>query len=926
MEPTSTVRPGRPLLGRDEEQTALDALLSAVAAGSGRALVVRGEPGVGKSALLDDLRARAGDLRTMSAVGVESERQLAFAALHQLCAPLLDRLDRLPGPQREALAAAFGLAGGAAPNRFLVGLAALSLLAEAAEDGPLLLVADDAQWFDEASAQVLAFVARRVGADAIGVVLATRGTDDFAGLPELVVGGLGAAPARALLESAITGPLDAQIADRIVAETRGNPLALLELPRGLTPSELADGLGLPPARPLTGRIEESFQRRLERLPEPTRRLALVAAAEPTGDPVLVHHAAGRLGIDPAASAPLVEAGLATFGTRVCFRHPLVRSAAYWAAPVAERQRAHVALAEATDPRRDPDRRAWHRARASSAPAEDVAAELEAAGARARDRGGLAEAAAFLRQAALLTPAAGARACRALAAAEAMVRAGDFAGAPPLLAVVDAGPPDELRSAQADVLRGQVALALNVGDAPERLLTAARRLRPLDVGLARETCRDAFYAALTAGRLAEGAGVLEVAQVARDLPPSLGAGRGTDLLLDGLARLVVDGPRDAVPILRRALALIRDEPVTPATLPWLPLACRIAHDVWDGDTWDELSARVVEEARAVGALDLLPFGLKLRLAILLRRGEVAAAAACADEAERINEMTGRGVGPYGEMVVAAWRGDEAHAMRLIRAVTDSMRRRGEGQWLTASEWSAAVLHNGQGRFEEACAAARAAAAHTRERGIAQWALPELVEAAARTGRDDEARDALERLARTTRPCGGDWALGLEARCRALTGDGAAERHHQEAIERLSRAGERVEAARARLLYGEWLRRERRRMDARVQLRAAQEAFAAMGLRAFADRAARELLATGERARRRTVDTGDELTAQEAQIAALARAGRSNREIATQLFISPRTVEYHLHKVFAKLGIRSRTQLDRVLADGDAGGRDAAEAAG
>src|SRR6266851_1829565 len=483
------------LLDRLPERAALSELLDAARAGRSGVLVMRGEPGVGKTALLENAIESAAGLRVARATGVESEMELAFAALQQLCAPMLDKLAGLPDPQRDALGVAFGLKTGAAPDRFLVGLAVLSLLSEVAEQQPLLCVVDDAQWLDRASAQALAFVARRLLAEPVALVFATREPgEEFRGLPELLVGGLREGDARELLSSVIRGPLDERVRDRIVAETRGNPLALLELPWGVP--------GVPGVPGLPGRIEDSFRRRLDVLPAATQLLMLVAAAEPAGEPALVWRGAERLGIGAEAVAPAADAGLLVIGERVMFRHPLVRSAVYRAASPAERRAAHQALADATDPQADPDRRAWHRAQATPGPDEDVASELERSAGRAQARGGLAAAAAFLERAAALTLDPARRAERALAAAQAKYQAGAFDATLRLLATAEAEPPDQFRRAWADLLRGKIAFASSRGsDAPPLLLKAARQFEPLDPRLARESYLDALAAAIFAGRLA-----------------------------------------------------------------------------------------------------------------------------------------------------------------------------------------------------------------------------------------------------------------------------------------------------------------------------------------------------------------------------------------------------------------------------------------
>jgi DNA-binding CsgD family transcriptional regulator len=905
------------LRGRRSERKALEAVLDAVRAGESRALVVRGEPGVGKTALLEYALHRASGFRVARAAGVQSEMELPFAGLHQLCAPMLDRLERLPDPQRDALRTAFGLSTGDPPDRFLVGLAVLSLLSDVAEEMPLICLVDDAQWLDRTSAGALAFVARRLLAESVALVFAVREPDgerELTGLPELVVEGLGDDDARELLASVISGPLDERVRDRIVAETRGNPLALLELPRGLTPAGLAGGFGLPGALALSGRIEDSFRRRLAPLPPETRRLLLVAAAEPVGEPALVWRAAERLGAGAGAAAPAAEAGLLEIGAHVRFRHPLVRSAIYRTASPPERRSAHGALAAATDPEVDPDRRAWHRAQATPGPDEDVAAELERSAGRAQARGGLAAAAAFLARAAELTPQVALRSERALAAAQASHQSGALDAALALVATAQSGPLDELQRARVDVLRAQISFASSRGsDAPPLLRNAAQRLELLDARLAREIYLDALSAALFAGRLASRDGLLEVAEAARAAHPPSPPPRPPDLLLEGLATLITAGHTAGVPILRQALSAFCSEEISTAEgLRWLWVACHAAGLLWDYESLDALSARKIQLARDSGALSVLPIALNTRTLVHLFAGDLATADSLVEGVDAVTDVTGSRLAPYGAVALAAFRGREAEASELIEAATNEVARRGEGGGLTFVQWATAVLYNGLGRYQDALAAAEQAAQDPDGMWFSLWALAELIEAATRSGKADRAAGALERLAGTTRAAGTDWALGIEARSRALLSDGdAAETFYRQAIEALGRARLHAELARARLLYGEWLRRERRRLDAREQLRTARERFTEFGMEAFAERARVELEATGEHARKRTVETGDQLTAQEAQIARLARDGLSNPEIGSQLFISPRTVEYHLHKVFAKLGISTREHLDRVL---------------
>ncbi len=633
------------LTDRRSERDVLDRLVDAVLGGQSRALVVRGDPGVGKTVLLDYLAGRARGCRMARAVGVQTEMELAFAGLHQLCAPMLDHLDHLPVPQQDALRIAFGLAAGPPPDRFLVGLAVLSLLSEVAGEQPLICLIDDEQWLDRASAQALGFVARRLAADPVGLVFAAREPGaELTGLPELEVGGLRESDARALLDSALAGPLDDRVRDQIVAETQGNPLALLELPRGLSPAELAGGFGLPGAAPLSERIGESFRRQLEALPAQSRRLLLLAAAEPYGDVSLVWRAAGRLGIPFQAVSPAVDAGLVQFGARVWFRHPLLRSASYRAASIADRQAVHGALAEATDPLAHPERRAWHRAQAAPGPDEEVAAELQRSAGRAQARGGLAAAAAFLERSALLTADPARRADRTLAAAQAHLQAGAFGTALELLADAEdeaSGPLDELQSARADLLRGEIVFASGMGrDAPPLLLKAAKRLEPLDVGLARETYLTAWMAALFAGRLVGAGDLLEVSRAARALPAPADPPHPADLVLAGLAMVVTDGSAAAAPTLRRAISAFNDADMSMAEeLRWGWFAQAVASALWDDDAWRAMLTRQVRLAREAGALDQLPIMLGALGTAVAWTGDFAAAAALDAEADAVCEVTG-----------------------------------------------------------------------------------------------------------------------------------------------------------------------------------------------------------------------------------------------------------------------------------------------
>jgi DNA-binding CsgD family transcriptional regulator len=907
------------LLDRTAETAALEGVLGAVRDGLSGVLVLRGEAGIGKTALLDWAAGRAGDMRLARVAGVQAEMGMAFAGLHQLLVPFLAGLDELPGPQRQALGSAFGLVAGPPPDRFLVGLATLTLLTDAAAARPVLCLVDDAQWLDQVSVEVLAFIARRLYADRVGALFTVREGEEeaaaLAGLPELVLGGLPGEVAGKLLAVSAAAPVDGRVSAQIVSGVAGNPLALVELAGELTPGELSGAVPLSWPLRFGGRLEELYMARVRALPGDTRALLLVAAADPSADPVLVARAAGQLGADAESGEAAGTDRLVSWQPRVRFRHPLIRSAAYYAASPGARRRAHAALAAVTDPGADPDRRAWHRAQAAPGPDEEVAAELERSAGRARARGGLATAAAFLKQAAALTPDPARRAGRALDAAQAKIQAGAFNVATDLLAMAETGPLDEFQRAQADLVRAQLAYVTSRGaEASPLLLKAARQLEQIDPGLSRATYLDALAAGMFAGRLAgPGSGILEVARAAGAAPPPR-APRPPDLLLDGHAAFYNDGYAAGVPMLREALAAFGDGMSAEEELHWMWLASVAAMRVWDHDCWDTVSARHVQLARETGALSDLPLALTSRAYVMLFAGELTSAASLIDEVQAVKEATGGGLASYGALGLAALRGAEAPALAVIDATMEDVTRRGEGVGITFAEWAGAVLNNGLGHYAKAAAAAQRACSYDIDLGELLWPTVELIEAAAHAGLLEAAASALERLEEMTSASDTDWGLGVRARSRALLSEGeAAERLYQESITRLGRTRLRVDLARAHLLYGEWLRRERRRREAREHLRTAHDMLEAMGVAAFAERARRELQATGEKARPRGRGAPGVLTPQEAQIARLVAEHLTNREIAARLFISASTVEYHLRKIFRKLGITSRTQLARTLHD-------------
>ncbi|MEL7974627.1 AAA family ATPase [Isoptericola sp. F-RaC21] len=909
------------LVGRGSERAALDAVLASLRGGTSAVCVLRGDAGVGKSVLLDYVAAQASGVTVTRAVGVEADIELAYAGLQQLCAPFLGEAGRLPDPQRDALAVAFGTATGEPPARFLVGLAVLTLLTRASEARPVLVVVDDAQWLDQSSLLTLEFVARRLLAEPVALVAAVRdpeGQGALAGLVELRVEGLDPQSAGRLLDSAVDGRLDDPVRARLVAETHGNPLALLELYRGRHAAELAYGLDTDVLGSVPDRVEADFSRRLGALPSPTRALLLVAAVEPVGDARLLLRAAEHLGIAPDV-APAKAAGLVEFGEAVRFRHPLARSAVYRAASPAERRAAHAALAAATDAVHEPDRRAWHAAQACDGPDEDVADGLERAAARARQRGGMAAEAVLLERAAELTPDAGRRGRRALAAAEAHFSAAALDRATEMATAADLCPLDPTDRARVNRLRARVLFARSRSDdAAPLLLEAAAGLASAGSPLARETYLEALSAAVFSGRVHGTAGVAAAARAARGLDAQLPGSSPSDALLDAIATLLADGPGPGVGAIRAALVPFAEEELDGpgATTRWLLLAPvameAFFHHAWDFSAWDRISARAVRLARDVGALGVLPPALVYTAGVDVFHGDFAGAARKIDEADTIAAATGNAPFAYASLVLTAWRGEEATAVAFFDEALARATEGGEASLLAVTGYVQGVLYNGLAQYDRALAASRTVIDHDGFNFIG-LALVEHVEAAVRCGEPEQAAAAFARLDTLIGVADTGWARGLRARCLALlrAGDDA-DALYRAALDHLSGEGVTAEVARTHLLYGEWLRREGRRAAARQHLRAAHDLFAAMPAAAFAERARRELLASGVRVRARDDTVASPLTAQEAQIAALAADGMTNPRIGAELFLSPHTVEWHLRKVYTKLGIASRRELSRALA--------------
>jgi DNA-binding CsgD family transcriptional regulator len=913
------------LIGRDRELAVLTDLIDGVA-DEGAAIMVLGDPGIGKSCLLRAAAEHAtrSGVRVLSVTGVQAEAHLAFAGLHQLLRPVLPAVERLPAPQRGALSAAFGTAPEAAadrraPDLFMIALAALNMLTDVAAERPLLVAVDDAQWLDQASVEVLGFIARRLYADPVGMVFTVREEKGqaaaLAGLPELPLAGLPERAAGELLAASAGGRVDGRVSAQVVAGVAGNPLALVELAKELTPAELSGAVPLGWPLRFGGRLEELYLARVQALPADTRTLLLVAAADPTGDPALVYQAARQLGAGPEAGEAAETRRLVSWQPQVRFQHPLIRSAAYYAATAQGRRGAHAALAAVTDPHADPDRRAWHLAEGAAGPDEQVADELQRSADRAQARGGLAAAAALLERSLLLTADPAARAERVLAAAQVSMQAGSLGRALELLATAEAGgagPLDEFQHARVDLLRGHIAFVSRMGrDAPSLLLKAARRLEPLNLDLARQTYLTAWAAALMAGHLAGAGDLLEVSRAARALPPPKDSPRAADLILDGAARLVTDGPAAAAPVLRQAADLYTAGDVPSEELRLGTIATTA---LWDDDAGHTILARQVQFDRAIGAFNYLPSDLVQLAQLDARRGDFAVAASLIAESDAAAEATGIRIAPFVRMLLAALRGDQDQFTPLMATAIATAEAEGQGLAATTADWYAAILHNGLGRYDEAFAETSKAWEHSNVYSTLVT-LPELIEAATRTGQTEVAAGALAELAATTQAAGTDYALGIEARSRALVSETTvAEEWYREAVDRLGRTPVRTETARAHLVYGEWLRRQRRRRDARDQLRTAFEMFDTIGMEAFAARARAELRATGERARPRSPGARELLTPQEEQIGWLVAEHLSNREIAARLFISASTVEYHLAKIFRKLGVSSRGEVARSLRDG------------
>jgi DNA-binding CsgD family transcriptional regulator len=912
------------LIGRSSELELLTGLLAQAADGISAALVVRGEPGIGKTALLDAVAARvqADGLKVARVTGVESEAPLGYAALHRLLLLFPGLIEQLPAPQREALQSTFGLLAGPPPDRFLTALGVLTLLADAASEAPLLCIIDDAQWLDPESAVVLGFVARRLQAEGVVMLFAAREltevTSALQDLPELVIGVLDAAAAT-LLSSIAKSRLSPEVESRLVAEGGGNPLALVELAAELTPAQLAGTATLPDPLPAAGSLQQMFSRRLGRLSPGTRLLLAVAAAEPTASDILLLRVAERLGVDPALAESQFT-GLAELGPTVTVRHPVVRSVAYHSVPAAQRRLVHQVLAELTDSREQPDRLAWHLAMGASGPDEAVAAQLAQAAERAMDRGGYAATATFLARAAELSVDDELRTDRLLAASEAALTAGRPEQTRALLDQAQSGATSDRQVAAALRLGGEVSFARGqTGDAARQLLAAAKRLMPVDAGLGRRT----LLSALTAAEYTREDAIEEVRAFAKDVfetPPDLEEPSSVaDCFLFGFLHRLSGAPEEAAPLLRAAMDNLRDPETPDAVRMSVPIVvgALAGTELLDEDLLTEVLDAYVRFARRAGALWVLPPALASLAIALTRQGRFDEAQEACAEARALGEATGATGRPLAwsaELNLLCWRGREAEAREHgVRISAEEERRGGDVRaYRDQAPMYLAVLELGLGRYRPAYS--HALPIYRADRfGFGTLVLPEIIEAAARCGELLVAHEALNRLQERAEASGARWALGRLACCQALLAEDA-EPLYRRAIELLRPRPLLTDLARTHLLFGEWLRRQRRRREARLQLTRAYELFSNMGAEAFAQRAQVELEATGETARKRSVEAAQTLTPQEAQVARLVANGGTNRDVAAQLFISPATVDYHLRKVYQKLEITSRTQLARTMLAG------------
>jgi DNA-binding CsgD family transcriptional regulator len=909
------------LFDRIDERGVVDQLVQSAVSGLSGTCVFVGDAGMGKTALLEYAVENGHKLRHLVISGVEAESELGYAALHRLLLPFLRDRDQLPRPQRAALESAFGLERGEPADRFLVGLACLSLLADNAAKQRLLCIIDDAQWIDRESLEALSFVARRLEADGIALMFAIRDLGSVPGaldgLPTVTVAGLPEEAALDLLASQAQRPLEPDIARRLVSSTGGCPLALIEVASGLTEQQLLGGQMFGDRLPIGRRLEGHFLAQVRELDPTAQLFLLVAATESSGDLTLVRRAAYDLGSDAASEDAAFASGLIALRPNVVFRHPLIRAAVYGGALGAQRDQVHIALAALLDGV-DPDRRVRHLASAARQPDADLALELEDSGIRAANRGGYAAAVSVFLEAARVSLGANDRTQRLLVAAKFALLAGMPQRADALLAQTFENLVDPELRAQAMLLDGMLRTPLaDPASAPARLVAAAEALAPFDDALARDALCEALSASLVAQRYTTGTTPQDVARAALvTIDRTTSAASLVDLLIQGTAYLLLSDYSNAVPVLERAVALIRAGDISRYDMSGNLVTC-ILNELGDDSTYNLWVRNIEEHARQRGALIVLQLALVGRAKAELRSGRFMAAEMTYDEVVTITGVIG-GVPEFYELLkceLFAWRGQEEEARATAARLREWSAAIGSTVATNLANRSIATVELAAGHWSDALEAVEPLLDPVAV-GQNRLALPIAINAASRAGKRELATHYVAELSART-PSDTAWGQGQVTLGRALIADdGGADVLYVEAIRLLESTSVVVEALQARLAYGEWLRRQKRRIDARAQLRVAYDRFSEIGATGFATRALAELEATGERAHKRSISVKSNLTPQETQAARRAASGATNKEIAAEMYISANTVDYHLRKVYRKLGISSRFELRDALPPLDA----------
>ena len=916
------------LIGRSAEQAALGRLVDSLAHGLSAALVLRGDAGVGKTALLAQLPHIAPDVDFTWLSGVESETSLGFAGLHRLLIPHLHRMQEVPPVQRSALASALGLTEAKPTNVFLVGQAVLTMLADAAQARPLVCVIDDAQWLDQESVEVLAFVARRLFAEQLGVVFSVREpprNQQFEGIAELSISGLETEEAAAMLATITSQRVDPKVAEHVAQMVAGNPMAVGEVGRQLADARLTPDLLLNGPLPLGRRLEEHFRTQVQDLPASCRAVLLLAATHTSTDTAVLRRAAALDGLDLEAAAPAQTNSLIERGADIRFRHPLIRAAVYAAASPAERRHAHKTLAAVIDKTTDRDQHAWHLAAATLLPNENVAAELEGCAVIARSRGGYSDEASFLARAAALSPDSSRAASRYLDSATAALNSGAPHRATELLNLATPHLREPFARVHAQLIH--VDIIINSGLEPYTALTskrleAARALITSDSALARQTLLEAIRSGILCGSYSSDTTLEQLGRTALDLWPALdGAHSVDDFLLQGLATAITDRFTEAAPALRRAVGML-DQIVSGTELESstrlmifdtrVYLGHYAAICIFDDRRLIRLLRDAVDSQRERGILHSLVIGLHILAIHESVMGNISSAVAHKEEAHAVAKALGytgqRMSATLPNAQLLAWQGRDHEVLEVTTSMFAFAGYLQVGELKRAARHALIVMHIGRGDYEQAFATGMQGLADNYTH-LEVESLPSIIEAALRTGRQDVADDVLSKLRTIALASGTNWALGLLTRCSALAAAHKieAEALYRESIAYLDETIVLTDQARAHLAYGEWLRRQQRYIEARTELRIAYDMFFSMGAPAFAERARVELAAAGAKIKKAKIGTLSTLTPQETQVVELAATGATNQEIATRLFLSTHTVAYHLTKAFRKLGVSSRREL-------------------